>query len=81
MTAQRLASELGFDMIITRVSRNNDNKLNCDYIIHYVSNRKFDDFKLYFSLERCLSNKFKKTFIFRRIRTLNGELAMKSHIV
>lgn len=80
MTAQRLASELGFDMIITRVSRNNDNKLNCDYIIHYVSNRKFDDFKLYFSLAKCLSKSFKKTFRFRRIRTLTGELAMKSHI-
>ena len=79
--AQQIADDYQYDIIITRVAFNNNASLHCDYLINYVSDKKFDDFKMYFPLTSLLSREFQKSFKMRRIRMLDGSLAMKKDVL
>lgn len=78
--AKQIAEEMDYDITITRV-RHDNGDLNCDYIVFYLSDKKYDDFAKYYPLALELSREYSKSFKLRRVRTIEGKLAMAKDII
>lgn len=72
-SAQSIADKLSYPIIITRVAPRYDKKGNYEYIINYVSESQYDDWRLYFDLALSLGKCFGGKYILKHMKKPDGQ--------
>ena len=74
LDAQIIANENKYPIIITRIAQKNDGK-PYEYVINYVSDQKYCDWKLYFDLAKALGKKHGGKYILKHVKKPDGSFA------
>lgn len=71
-SAQGIADKLGYPIRVVKVSPRADTKENYEYIVNYVSDIPYDDWRLYYDLALTLGKCFGGKYILKHIKRLDG---------
>ena len=73
-TAQEIARESGFPIIITRVTQSSSGR-RPEYIVNYVSDARYNDYHPYFDLAIQLSQIERGRYVLRHVKLPDGRYA------
>lgn len=73
--AKYWAEVLNFNIVITNAFQKSNSDNNCEYIINYVSENAYDDWKEYFNLALHMKRKKSERYILKHIKFSNGKYA------